>query len=279
VDSILVAYSFFGLPFALFKVAVAFVSGTVSGWLAGITDRKSTQSIGSEIEEYSPDPEEEGSTSGEVCGCGSERCAGELESDRASPAEGGRGSGSGSRIRGIFSYAYDELLGDFAVTLLVGIIISAAVTSLVPENLLGRNDLRWVSYPAVLLLSVPLYICATSSVPLAFSLVAVGLPPGAAMVLLIAGPATNIATIGTIAKILGKRNAAVYTGVIVFFALLGGILFDSILSAAIGGIDAAEPLEFPYLAQVVSALVLAALLGYHTVRKIWSRISGRKESE
>lgn len=277
VDSILVAYSFFGLPFALFKVAVSFVMGTVSGWLVGLIGDRDGES---------PDGAEQQNRTDEICGCGcdsgseSGRCGDEWEGP--APSRNGASKKKAERrspwtvTKSTFSYAYDELLGDFALTLLLGIIASAAVTALVPEDLFGRFELQWVSYPAVLLLSVPLYICATSSVPLAFSLVAIGLPPGAAMVLLIAGPATNIATIGIVASILGKRSAAVYTVTIIVFALAGGILFDSFLSASEAGPTVAEPLEFPYSVRLVSAVILAAMLVYHTVRKIRKRMGGGK---
>ena len=273
VDSILVAYSFFGLPFALFKVAVSFVSGAVSGWMTSFMgERDAPGSPGAGV-------------SGDLCGCGSERCEGEIAAENrigsvgSTSREGHRGK-AGSFLRNLrrtFSYAYDELLGDFALTLLLGVLASAAITALVPEGLLGRLEIRWVYYPAVLLLSIPLYICATSSVPLAFSLTAVGLPPGAAMVLLIAGPATNMATIGTVAKMLGRRSAAVYTVIIVLFALAGGILFDSLLTATRARRAVAEPFEFPYPVQLAAAIVLAALLLYHGGRKLWTRVHGNRE--
>jgi hypothetical protein len=78
----------------------------------------------------------------------------------------------------------------------------------------------------MLIVGIPLYICATASTPLAASLIAKGMSPGTAFVFLLAGPATNVATITMVARFLGKRSAALYLGMISLCALGAGFLLD-----------------------------------------------------
>ena len=84
------------------------------------------------------------------------------------------------------------------------------------------------AYAAVLVVAVPLYVCATGSVPIAAALVAGGLPAGSALVFLMAGPATNVATIGAVYRALGGRTLAVYLGTIVAGSVGAGLLFEAL---------------------------------------------------
>ena len=84
---------------------------------------------------------------------------------------------------------------------------------------------------ASLVVSLPLYVCATASVPIAAALVGAGMPGGAALVFLMAGPAAGVATIGAISRVLGRRTLIVYLTTIIVGSVLAGLLFDSLLSA------------------------------------------------
>ena len=127
-------------------------------------------------------------------------------------------------------YGYDSVFKDIALTLGIGIFTSALITTLLPEGLFSsfRNS-PWI-YMIVLLLSLPLYVCATSSIPLAWSLIHTGLAPGAAMVFLIAGPATNLSTLGVLLKEYGKQRYSRYIFTIITVSILSGWLFDSLLT-------------------------------------------------
>ncbi|HCT44467.1 MAG TPA: hypothetical protein DF699_04585, partial [Phycisphaerales bacterium] len=92
----------------------------------------------------------------------------------------------------------------------------------------------------MLLVGIPLYICATSSTPLAWSLVAAGLSPGAALVMLLSGPATNVATMSWLIKDLGMRALVIYLGVIAAVALAAGIIFDAFFTRFVHIASAAE---------------------------------------
>jgi copper chaperone CopZ len=118
--------------------------------------------------------------------------------------------------------------------LVVGVVVSALITWLVPENSLASvpGMTGMTAMIATLILSVPLYVCATASVPIAAALVASGLPGGAALVFLMAGPATNVATLGAVYRNLGKRALLFYLATIIVGSILAGLLFDGLISSS-----------------------------------------------
>ena len=143
-----------------------------------------------------------------------------------------------------------------------GIVASAALSTLVPaESLAGlaESSGAW-AIVAVLALSVPLYVCATASVPIAAALVAGGFPPGAALVFLMAGPATNLATIGAVYRTFGGRALGVYLGTIVIGSVALGLAFDGVL---VDAATAAAHVHAPaWWEQVSGALLVAMMLGF-----------------
>ena len=133
-------------------------------------------------------------------------------------------------------YAFVTLLGDIAKPLFWGLVVGALITVAVPENL-GTLLLHygWLSYLIVIAIAVPMYVCATASLPIAAGLMLSGVSPGAAFVFLTAGPATNTVTIGVVKKMLGTRALYVYLGTIVAGSLLFGLVLDGLFAA--GEID------------------------------------------
>ena len=113
--------------------------------------------------------------------------------------------------------------------LLVGIILSAAITTLFPKELFTSVPEGWLSLLLALTISLPLYVCATASVPIAAALVAGGLPLNAALVFLMAGPASNLATIGAIYKTFGRRNTIIYLSTVIVGSLVFATGFDFLL--------------------------------------------------
>ncbi|MHC1756524.1 MAG: SO_0444 family Cu/Zn efflux transporter [Methanosarcina sp.] len=156
------------------------------------------------------------------CGCG--HC--EQEKNESLPAGKIKKSVKEKFLEGL-RYAYIELPGDIAKWMLIGILIAGIISYAVPETLIQEYLGGGLgSMLVMLVVGIPLYICATASTPLAASLVAKGMSPGTAFVFLLAGPATNAATITMVARFLGKRSAALYLGVISICALGAGILLD-----------------------------------------------------
>jgi len=184
-------------------------------------------------------PQEEITSCGCSCGCGGnenrkESCdesdgerRDKSEEDGKSPKTGKEKNTAHKRLLEGMRYAYVELLGDISKWMLIGILLAGIISYLVPESLIREYLGGGLSSMIVMLVvGIPLYICATASTPLAATLVAKGMSPGAAFVFLLAGPATNAATVTMVARFLGKRSAALYLGVISLCALGAGILLD-----------------------------------------------------
>jgi len=138
------------------------------------------------------------------------------------------------RLRRAARHGFITMPVDLAPWLAAGLVLAGLISAAVPEDWIGQNvGTGIMPMLAMLLVGIPLYICATSSTPLAFSLVAAGLSPGAALVLLLAGPATNVATISWSLKDLGLRSTVIYVITIAAMSLACGLAFDAFFSGMI----------------------------------------------
>ena len=243
VDSILVSASFLGWPFAVFKLVSASLMGLIGGWLAG---------------DHEPDDHSSSTSS----------------TDRVpSPAN------QSWRQLAVEAFAHTlEILRSIWLWLLLGVFVSAAINLWVPASVFASVR-SWGAAPAALvalLLSVPLYVCATASVPIAAALVASGFPPGAALVFLVAGPATNVATIGAVFRQFGSRTLGVYLSVIIGGSIIAAILFDQLVtpeSVVAAGEHSHE--HFGWLAYTSSLVLLALCAWFATddAKRWWQRRS------
>ena len=219
VDSILVSASFLGWPFAILKVVAALVTGLVGGYLAD---------GGPKAEAAPSEPEKPG-------------------------CDHGRG------LTAVFSHGL-QLIRSIWRWLIVGVLVSASITYFAPTEFISQQPV-FHGFPALLLtlvISLPLYVCATASVPIAAALVASGFPPGAALVFLMAGPATNVATLGAIYKTLGSRPLIVYLITIIAGSLMAGMVFNSVIDVA--DVVAAAHSHGTAWWATLSAVVLAILV-------------------
>ncbi|MBU1701883.1 MAG: permease [Candidatus Eisenbacteria bacterium] len=197
IDSFLASYAILGLPIALWKVLTAFVSGVIGGTVLSLLEP--LRAVNVPISGDAPVIEE------------------------ASPA---RASFS-AKGRSALSYGLGMLVEDIAGWLVLGTLIGGAISVFMPDEFLTRTFPNpYLQMLAVLLVAVPLYVCATGSLPVAAALVLKGLPLGGAIVFLIAGPATNAATLSVFIKVLGRRVVAVYLTTIVVTSYLSGLLFQ-----------------------------------------------------
>jgi uncharacterized membrane protein YraQ (UPF0718 family) len=131
------------------------------------------------------------------------------------------------------TYAFGTLLGDIAKPLFWGLLLGALITVAIPENLSELiKDHTWLSYLIVIIIAVPMYVCATASLPIAAGLMLSGVSAGAAFVFLSAGPATNTVTIGVVKKMLGTKSLIIYLGSIVVGSILFGLGLDYIFDAS-----------------------------------------------
>lgn len=207
-DSIAATYSVLGLPMAIVRPITAFVTALFGGFVANRFDN-----------EDSPVSE---------TGCCSDGCCGDGCCDDELPS----GGSVTKRLVVSMRYAFYNMLQDIGKWLFIGIVIAAVIAIALP----GDTFTRLSAYPIanmllVLVLSVPMYLCATGSIPIALALMLKGLSPGAALVLLMAGPATNAASILMIYKVMGRTTTAIYLAAIVVGSMAFGLVVDYVLPA------------------------------------------------
>lgn len=131
-----------------------------------------------------------------------------------------------------FSKAFSEFKGsmfrlfdDIAFWLFIGIILAALINTFVSQGQIASWGSGLVPMIMMVLIGIPMYICATSSTPVAASMLLAGISPGTVLVFLLAGPATNLGTVAIIRKELGTKTASIYlTGVAVGSIVLGLLL-------------------------------------------------------
>ena len=166
-------------------------------------------------------------------------------------------------VKHIFHYGFVEIADDILFALLVGVALGGVLFLVIPGDLMTNEYARWVSYPVMVLVGVPLYICASASTPIAAALVAKGFSPGAALIFLMTGPATNTGTIAIIVSQFGARFATIYVAAVIAVTVALGIVIDALLLATGLMIPVyLGPSESPTIQflQWGSALVLIALI-------------------
>ncbi|WP_439185470.1 permease [Carboxylicivirga taeanensis] len=196
VDSILATFSLMGLPFAIIRPLAALVTGVTGGLITSVVTNNEQDN-----REYKEEVRTKKTTF--------------------------------QKVRDVFQYGFVEFIQDISKWLVIGLVLAAVISALIPNDFFELLNLPpIVQMLLILVVSVPLYICATGSIPLAAVLILKGISPGAAFVLLMAGPATNAATITMIGKVMGKRSLFAYLGTIIAGSLLFGLLIDYALPQA-----------------------------------------------
>jgi len=157
-------------------------------------------------------------------------------------------------------YAFITLLGDIAKPLFWGLLLGALITVAIPDDLSALlKEYSWLSYIIVILIAVPMYVCATASLPIAAGLMLSGVSAGAAFVFLSAGPATNTVTIGVVKKMLGTKSLAIYLGSIIIGSIIFGLGLDYIFN--ISNIDPASLIHMHEESGIISTLSAVLLWG------------------
>lgn len=199
IDSILITYGLMGWAYAVVRPIIAFITGILGGFFVDNFDKTSTA-------------------------MNDAQCCDDCAVDSTQQHWFDR----------IFKYAFVEFLQDISRWLILGLVLASVISMLVPEQFFEKGILSEpiVSMLLVLLASIPLYVCATGSVPIAAVLLMKGISPGAAIVFLMAGPATNIATFTVIWNAIGKRMTIIYLASIILGALSFGIIIDYLLPEA-----------------------------------------------
>lgn len=178
-------------------------------------------------------------------------------------------------------YAFGPLVDDLGVWLIGGFILAAAVAVALPDGFFAAIPGGWISSLLMMLLATPVYICASAATPIAAAMVLKGLDPGAALVFLLVGPATNMTTILVVLRILGRRVLAVYLLGVTMSALAFGAAVNLLYSRAgidpVVSVSAGRELEISAL-QAVAAVLLVVLLAYRGWRKLSAPPAPERES-
>ncbi len=194
------------------------------------------------------------------------------------PEEHARHHTLSEKIREGLRFSMTDVWADIAPWFFVGVLLAGLIVALVPDEVMGQ--FLGGGLPSMLLMlavGIPLYICATASTPIAAALILKGVSPGAALVFLLAGPATNVTSLTVLLKILGKRATAIYLVTIALFAVLFGLAVDQVYgllgiqaSAVVG--KAAE--WVPPWAQLLGGLTLLALSVKPVYKSLRAKLEG-----
>jgi uncharacterized membrane protein YraQ (UPF0718 family) len=214
VDSISITYALLDPLMTLIRPLTAFLTAFGAGALVNFS--VPSQSIASETANADQSCPVDG------C-CDGKDCPPEIHRRHHSPRE--------KLIAGL-RFAFQDVWQDLAGWFFIGLLLAGVITALVPDPLLSRYLGGGLSAMLIMLaFGIPLYICATASTPIAAALILKGASPGAALVFLMAGPATNIAALTVILAILGRRATAIYLTTIALGAVLFGLITDRLYEA------------------------------------------------
>jgi len=305
VDSIAATWALLGPIYAFFRVIVAFITGWAGGILVSLfSDRPTAElitespkreapktetlkslSVGLNVLNASPANlevakpaaahdhshshdhahEESHTCSDSSCGCHSHK------QDASKPAQ--------PKWLESLRYAAITLPSDIAWTLILGLVAAGLVTALLDPNVLspwlGGGIIAMLVMVAV---SLPIYVCSTGSIPLALGLIYAGASPGAALVFLIAGPASNLATLGVVWRLLGKSATVIYILVAIVVSISAGLLLDA--GIALTGHSLAVSSQHHHGHTMTwlhhfMGIVLCLLLMYALGRRAWHRLEPR----
>jgi len=187
IDSIIVTYDMMGNVFTVFRVIVAFITGIITGFVINIFSKRKFEKVILKEKLIN-------------------------EKDKS--------------IKEIFHYAFFILPRSLSKPLLIGILIASLISVLFNDNFFISHNGSFLEILSMLILSIPMYICSTASVPLALSFINIGISPGSVLIFLIIGPATNAITLTTLWKILGKRETILFVLSISLIAITFGLILN-----------------------------------------------------
>ena len=246
IDSILATFSLMGLGFAIIRPVAALITGVCGGLL-----------VNRLVREDEP-----------------------MFNDQCSMVN----EGSGNRLWRVLKYAYYDMIRDIGLRLLIGLVVAALIQVAVPDEFfLSFGSQPLLQMLVILIIAVPMYICSTGSIPVAAALMMKGLSPGAALVMLMAGPAVNLASILVVHKSMGRRFTSIYLMTIIGFAVLFGLLLNATeqlsivnyqLSISEACCMSASALPSPF--KLVCATVLTLLIVFALMMKLFSKFTTKK---
>ena len=189
IDSIIITYDMIGMTFALIRVSVAFISGIVTGLIVDFFKNKKNDYYFSENEFH---------------------------------------DFKKRKIKDGLRYAFYNLPKSLFKPLMIGILFASLISTFIKDDYFISYNSTFTEIIFISLISIPMYICSTASVPLALSFINLGISPGAVLIFLILGPATNTITLTTLWKIIGKKETILFIGSIIINAVIFGILLNNL---------------------------------------------------
>jgi uncharacterized membrane protein YraQ (UPF0718 family) len=242
VDSISLTYALIDPIMTVFRPLSALITAVTAGIYANYAERREGED-NEGIEKAAAE--------------GGEECC-ECESDVSQKGHRGK------LLSGLFRYAFVDLLNDIVFWLIIGIVIAGILSALLPVNFFeSYTGSGILSMFIMLAVGIPIYMCAASSTPIAAVLIMKGLNPGAALVFLLAGPATNVGTIAAVGKFLGKKMMVIYLGTIAVVSVCLGILLNFIYSglninpaAAVGQASEIVPSSLKLAGSIILSIII-----------------------
>ncbi len=227
IDSIIPTYFLLGPIYALLRVIVAFICGLTTGLAVSLLK--------------SPPQEKEEESTPSCC-----------ITESSSPT---------NKFKQAMKYGLIDMPRDLSKALFFGIIITAIFTSVVPTDFFADSVGSGIEGMLIMLITgIPIYVCATASIPIAVGLIIAGFSPGAVLVFLISGPATNAASISALIKIIGKKETIIYLITLVITALAAGLLIDYFEIASKTKVIAQQAHEHVGTVNHISAVILLSLM-------------------
>lgn len=239
VDSIMATYSVFGWFFTIYRVITSIFIAIITGIIQNFVDNKEATVV----------EEQKSCCSG--CGCNASQ-----EQEKKSFS-----------FKEAFTYAYVTLFKDIYFPLFIGIIIGALFTTFLPKEILSPLfEYQFITYIAVLIIAMPLYVCATASLPIAAAFIMSGMSAGGAFVFLSAGPATNSVTMGVVASMFGKKSLFIYIGSIAILSIIFGYILDTYFGN-IEIFNIVEDHDHFSIIDTVSSLIMFGLIIYYMIKR------------
>lgn len=261
IDSIAITYALLDPVMTIARPVAAFVTAIMAGFVENIIEKPGV------VNRYRVDK----SCPVDNC-CDGEACDSEEHKKHHSMKE---------KLMAGLTYGFVDVWGDIVGWFLGGLLIAGLIATFVPDDLMVKYMGGGIhSILIMLVVGVPLYICATASTPVAAALIMKGVSPGAALVFLLAGPATNITSLSTLYGLLGRKATARYLAIISLSAVLIGLAVDQfyiytgIPARAIMG-EASDVV--PYWVKLSATVILLILSCQHLYRWVRKRKGGPKQ--
>jgi len=253
-DSLAATWSILGWPMMIIRLVISVFAGILSGTIYFIFPDKNIIT--------------QGNTKIEPVSCTTDNCTTKAQSESMS-----------AKIKSALSYAFIELPSSMSSSLLIGLLIGALISALLPQN----SMMSWLTSGITGILiatafAVPMYVCATGSIPIAAAMIIRGFSPGAALAFLICGPATNTVAITTIKKMIGTRALFIYLFTIILAGLGSGIILNVFFPGFAGTLKTtaimSHPEDFSLIANL-SGLFLFSVLLYHQSKDLLLKLRSK----